>query len=84
MLSTSRDRLKQFVRENLESQKGVTNIDIGFINRSKRVAPAEMWRKYRESRYVSKPTAEQEEYDFLEYETLPGAPRRELETSSFW
>lgn len=84
MLSTSRDRLKQHVRENLESQKGVTSVELGFINRSKRVAPAEMWRKYRESRYISKPTAEQEEYDFLEYETLPGAPTRELETSSFW
>jgi hypothetical protein len=83
MLSTSRVRLEQFVKENLEPQKGVLGIEIGLINRSKRVAPAEMWRKYRESRYISKPSAEFEEYDFLEYSTLPGA-LRETETSSFW
>jgi hypothetical protein len=81
MLSTSRGRLKQFVRENLEPQKGIVTIEIGFINRSQRVAPTEMWKKYRESRYAFKPTAENEEYDFLESATLP---KRESETSSFW
>lgn len=84
MLSTSRDRLKQFLKANLGSQKGVISIDIGHINRSKRVAPTDMWRKYRESRYLSKPTAEQEEYDFLEREVLHGAREREAKASSFW
>lgn len=67
MLSTSRDRLRQFVRENLEPLKGVISVELGFIDKSKRVAPAEMWRKYRESKYIFEPTSEQEEYDFLEY-----------------
>lgn len=65
MLSTSRNRLMRFVRENLESQKGVDSVEIGHINRSVRVAPAEMWKKYRESRYVAKSGARPEEYDFL-------------------
>ena len=67
MLSTSRDRLKQFVGENLEPQRGVVSVEVDLINRSKRVAPAEMWKNYRESKYVFKPAAEQEEYDFLTY-----------------
>jgi hypothetical protein len=64
MLSTSRNRLTQFVRKNLESQKGVDNVEIGHINRSVRVAPAEMWKKYRESRYIVKSTRP-EKFDFL-------------------
>jgi hypothetical protein len=84
MLSTSRERLVQFVKANLESQRGVTSISIGHINRSKRVAPSEMWKRYRESRYLSRPSAEQEEYDFLEREVLHGAREREAATSSFW
>jgi hypothetical protein len=84
MLSTSKDRIKQFVRENLEPLEGVISVEVGLINRSKRVAPAEMWRRYRESKYVFRPTAEQEEYDFLEHTTHPGASARELETSSYW
>jgi hypothetical protein len=84
MLSTSRERLTQFLRANLECQKGIINIDIGHINRSKRVAPSVMWKRYRESKYLFKPTAEQEEYDFLEREVLHGAREREVETSSFW
>lgn len=84
MLSTSKGRLEQFVRENLGSLRGVVSVEIGHINRSKRVAPTEMWRKYRQSRYIFRPAGEFEEYDFLEYATLPGAPERELETSSFW
>ena len=84
MLSTSRERLQQFLRVNLEPQRGVTKVVVGHIDRSKRVAPTEMWKKYRESRYLFKPTAEQEEYDFLEREVLHGARQREAETSSFW
>ena len=84
MCSTSMDRLNQFVKKNLEPQKGVVGIEIGHISRSKRVAPTMMWKKYRESRYVSKPTGEQEEYDFLESEVLHGARERKAETSSFW
>jgi hypothetical protein len=45
---------------------------------SKRVAPTEMWRKYRESKYVFKPTGEYEEYDFIEHAALTGAFVREL------
>ena len=84
MCSTSMDRLKRFVKEKLEPQKGVVGVELGHISRSKRVAPTMMWKKYRESRYVVKPTAEQEEYDFLESEILHGAREREVETSSFW
>lgn len=84
MLSTSRDGLGQFLKANLEPQRGVLSIGIGHINRSKRVAPTEMWKRYREGRYLFKPTAEQEEYDFLEREVLQGAREREVEASSFW
>jgi len=84
MLTTSRERLGRFLGATLESQKGVVSIGIGHISRSKRVAPTEMWKRYRESRYVSRPTAEQEEYDFLEREVLHGAREREADTSSFW
>jgi len=84
MLSTSRERLGQFLGEHLESLKGVISVGIGHISRSKRVAPTQMWKSYRESRYLSRPTAEQEEYDFLEREVLQGAREREVETSSFW
>ncbi len=84
MLSVDRERLRDFLRTNLEPQRGVTSVSIGHISRSKRVAPAEMWKRYRESRYLFKPTSEQEEYDFLEREILHGAREREVETSSFW
>jgi len=84
MAAASKDRLGQFVRKNLEAQKGVVSVEIGHITKSKRVAPTLMWKKYRESRYLSKPTAEREEYDFLEYEALQGAHKREREGSSFW
>ena len=79
MLSTSRDRIKKFVRENLEPQKGVISVEAARINMSKRVAPTEMWKKYRESKYIFKPTAEYEEYDFIEHAALTGAFARELE-----
>ncbi|HYB76250.1 MAG TPA: hypothetical protein VEC08_04760 [Nitrososphaerales archaeon] len=84
MLSTGMSRIKQFLKENLEPLNGVISADIGLISRSQRVAPAGMWRKYRESMYISKPTADQEEYDFLEYSTMPGAPKRDEKASSFW
>jgi hypothetical protein len=77
MLSTSRDRIKEFVMENLESQKGVVSVEVARINMSKRVAPTEMWKKYRESKYVFKPTGEYEEYDFIEHAALTEAFVRE-------
>jgi hypothetical protein len=81
MLSTGKARLLRFVVENLEPLEGVVTVEIGHIDRSQRVAPAEMWKKYRESRYAFKPRAEDEEFDFLESVT---ARKQELETSSFW
>ena len=84
MLSTSRGRIEQFVDDELRPQRGVTSITVGHINRSKRVAPTEMWKRYRESRYVFRPRASFEEYDYLEYATSPGVPAGETETSSFW
>ncbi len=80
MLSISRDRIKKFVWEKLEQQEGVVSVKIAGINMSKRVAPAEMWKKYRESKYVFKPTAEYEEYDFIEHAALTGAFARELKS----
>jgi len=84
MLSNARDKLDGFLRAKLEPLSGVDGISIGHITRSKRVAPTQMWKRYREQRYGSRPTAEQEEYDFLEREVLHGAREREAETSSFW
>jgi len=84
MLATSEDRLRRLIRTNLESQKGVISVTIGHIDRSKRLAPTQMWRRYREKRFLLRPTAEQEEIDFLDREALHGAREREIETSSFW
>jgi hypothetical protein len=84
MLSTGRGRIEQFVGESIKQLKGVVAVEVGHISQSKRVAPAEMWRRYRESRYLYKPTAAFEEFDFLEYATAPGVPVGETETSSFW
>jgi hypothetical protein len=78
MLSTSRETIKKFVWEKLEHEEGVVSVHVGRINMSKRVAPIEMWKKYRESRYVFKPTEEHEEYDFIEHGALTGAFVREL------
>jgi hypothetical protein len=83
MLSTGRDRIKQFVKENLQPLKEVISAEIGLITRSQRVAHEGTWRKYRDSIYISKPTAEQEEYDFLEYSSPPVASKRDDKTSSF-
>ena len=84
MLSSGRSRLEQFVNEELRPLRGVVSVSVGHIDKSKRVAPEEMWKKYRESRYAFRPRAKFEEYDFLEYATSPGVPPGEAETSSFW
>jgi len=73
MLSASRDKIKTFVKDDIESHKGVLGVDISRINISKRLAPAEMWKKYRESRYLFKPYNGFEEYDFTEVALLTGA-----------
>lgn len=69
MLSVSRDKIRTFVRENIESQKGVLGADVARISISKRLAPAEMWRNYRESRYLFEPSEGYEEYDFTDMRT---------------
>jgi len=53
-------------------------VDISRINISKRLAPAEMWKKYRESRYLFKPYNGFEEYDFTEAALLTGAFPKDL------
>lgn len=78
MLSTSRDKIRAFIREKLESQKGVLGVDVARINISKRVAPTEMWKSYRENRYLFKPYDRYEEYDFTELAFLEGAFTKEL------
>jgi len=78
MLSVSREMLREFVREKIESQKGVLGVDVARINMSKRLAPAEMWKNYRESRYLFKPSEGHEEYDFAELGFLEGAFVKEL------
>jgi len=78
MLSASRDKIKTFVKDDIESHKGVLGVDISRINISKRLAPAEMWKKYRESRYLFKPYNGFEEYDFTEAALLTGAFAKDL------
>jgi len=78
MLSVSRDSLKEHVRENLEPQKGVVSVEVARINLSKRLAPPEMWKEYRESKYISKAKEKYEQYDFIELAALTGAFVREL------
>jgi hypothetical protein len=73
MLSVGRQRIEQFLRENVQSEMGVAHVEVSRINMSKRLAPPEMWRNYRESRYLFKPTAHFEEYDFTELAALTGA-----------
>jgi uncharacterized UPF0160 family protein len=73
MLSVSRERITKYVKENIESQKGVLGVDIARINMSKRLAPEEMWRGYRRSRYLYKTWDTYEEYDFTELAFLEGA-----------
>jgi len=64
MLSSSREKIRGFVKENIESQKGVLGVDVARISMSKRLAPEEMWRKYRENKYLFRPAEGYEEYDF--------------------
>lgn len=78
MLSVSRDKIRTFVKENVESQTGVLGVDVARINMSKRVAPTEMWKKYREQRYLFKPYDGYEEHDFVEEAALAGAFVRDL------
>jgi hypothetical protein len=78
MLSVSRERIRGYVKEKIESQKGVLHVDTGRINASRRLAPVEMWRKYRESKYLFKPYNGFEEYDFTELALLTGAFKEEL------
>lgn len=78
MLSVSRDRIRRFIKDGIESQKGVLGVDIARIDISKRVAPTEMWKSYRESRYLFKPSDGYEEYDFTELAFLEGAFAKEL------
>lgn len=73
MLSVSRDRIEEFMAENVRSQTGVTRVEVSRINISKRLAPPAMWKTYRESRYLFKPTEQYEEYDFTELAALTGA-----------
>jgi hypothetical protein len=79
MLSISRDKVRGFVKEKIESQQGVLGVDIARIDRSKRLAPLETWRHYREDKYLFKPSDGFEEYDFTEQALLSGAFARELE-----
>ena len=78
MLSINRDRIKKFVEEHLEPQKGVVGVDAARINLSKRLAPPEIRKKYRETKMVRKPTEKYEEYDFIELAALTGAFVKEL------
>jgi hypothetical protein len=73
MLSVSRDKIRTFVRENIESQKGVLGVDVARISMSKRIAPTEMWKNYRKSRYLFEPSEGYEESDFTELAFLEGA-----------
>jgi hypothetical protein len=73
MLSVDRDKIRTFVREKIESQRRVLGVDVARINMSKRLAPTEMWKSYRESRYLFKPYDGYEEWDFTELAYLEGA-----------
>jgi hypothetical protein len=79
MLSVSRDKLRAFVKEKIESLEGVVSVDVARIDMSKRLAPLEMWRRYREERYLFKPSESYEEYDFTEQALLSGAFEKDLE-----
>jgi len=79
MLSVSRDRVRAFVKEKIESQEGVLGVEIARIDMSKRLAPLEMWRRYREDKYLFKPSDRFEEYDFTEQALISGAFAKELE-----
>jgi hypothetical protein len=73
MLSVSRDKIRTFVREKIESQEGVLGVDVARIDMSKRIAPTDMWKNYRKSRYLFQPSEGYEEADFTELAFLEGA-----------
>ncbi len=77
-LSVSRERINSFLKENVGSRKGVLNVEAARISNSKRLAPTEMWKRYRESRYAFKPTDQYEAYDFTELAALTGAIVHEI------
>jgi len=79
MLSISRDKVRGFVKEKIESQQGVLGVDIARIDKSERLAPLEIWRHYRENKYLFKPSDGFEEYDFTEQALISGAFAKELE-----
>ena len=79
MLSISRDKARAFVKEKIESQEGVLSVDVARIDMSKRLAPLDMWRRYREEKYLFKPSEGFEEYDFTEQALISGAFVKELE-----
>jgi hypothetical protein len=78
MLSVSRDRIRAFVKDRIESQKGVVSVDVARISMSRRLAPTEMWRKYREGKYLFKPSDGYVEYDYTELSALEGAFVRDV------
>lgn len=78
MLSVSRDKITTFVRQDIESQKGVLGVDVARINKSMRVAPTEMWKKYREDKYLFRPYDGYEEYDYTDIAALEGAFVRDV------
>ncbi len=66
MISVSREKVETFAEESLKSRKGVLGVDVARIDVSRRLAPAEMWREFRESRYLFRPSESYVDYDFLE------------------
>ncbi len=75
MLTVSTEKIRTFVREKIESQEGVLGVDVGRISMSKRIAPTDFWKSYRESRYLFKPSEGYEDSDFTELAFLEGAFR---------
>ena len=73
MLSIGRHRIEEFIAQNVRSEPGVAHVEVTRINMSKRLAPPGMWKDYRESRFLFKPTNHYEEYDFTELAALSGA-----------
>lgn len=78
MLSVSREKIRAFVKKNIESEKGVLGVDVARISISRRLAPVEMWKKYREKKYLFKPYNGYEEYDYTEQAALEGAFVRDV------
>jgi len=73
MLSVGRHRIEEFIAQNVQPETGVEHVEISRIGMSRRLAPPGMWKDYRESRYLFKPTPQYEDYDFTELAALSGA-----------